>query len=58
MTITTSRQGDHVLITNLIGQLIDQTSLVEVLNALYDMHLSIISVECLEQESEARYLKG
>jgi hypothetical protein len=37
--------------TELIGSLSDQAALVGVLNALYDMHLSIVSVECLPDES-------
>jgi hypothetical protein len=48
MRITTSKQGDHELVTELFGQLLDQAALLGVLNALYDLHLPILSVTCLE----------
>ena len=34
-------------VTTLSGTLIDQAALFGVLNALYDMHLALLSVECL-----------
>ena len=34
--------------TILVGRLPDQTALSSVLNALYDLHLPVISAECLE----------
>ena len=37
--------------TNLIGNLRDQTQLSGVLNALYELHLSILLVECLEEDN-------
>ena len=47
MSITTNRVGDHEVVTTLLGQLADQAALVGVINALYDLHLSILLVECL-----------
>ena len=40
-------QGRKV-VTTLSGPLIDQAALFGVLNALYDMRLPLLSVECLE----------
>ena len=36
-----------VLVTTLIGELTDQAAFVGVINSLYEMHLPILSVECL-----------
>lgn len=44
---TTSDTG-HIVST-LTGELPDQTALAGVLNALYEMHLSVLSVECLKK---------
>ena len=38
-------------ISSLTGQLLDQAALMGVLNALYDRHLPILSVECLSKNS-------
>ena len=35
-------------LTTLSGSLVDQAALYGVLNALYDMHLPLLSVECVE----------
>lgn len=34
----------------LSGKVSDQTELIGLLNNLYEMHLSLLSVECMEQE--------
>jgi hypothetical protein len=47
MTITTAREGDQEVVTTLAGRLIDQAELSGVLNTLYELHLPILSVECL-----------
>ena len=49
MTINT-RQGSRGQITMLVGRLRDQAELSGVLNTLYELHLTIISVECLEDD--------
>jgi hypothetical protein len=43
---TTSDIG-HIVST-LTGELPDQTALAGVLNAIHEMHLSVLSVECLK----------
>lgn len=50
MSITSSREADQVPIVTLSGRLLDQAALFGVLNALYDMHLPLHSVECLSIE--------
>jgi hypothetical protein len=52
MTITTSKVGDQKPVTTLAGPLLDQAALLGVLNALYDLHLPLFSVECLGKEPE------
>ena len=49
MHITASSRGDqgHEPITTLTGQVRDQTALAGVLNTLYELHLSLLSVEYL-----------
>ena len=47
MTITTTSQGDQGVVTTLEGRVRDQAELSGVLNTLYELHLPILSVECL-----------
>ena len=51
MTIQEGTQGRNNPITTLEGELIDQAALAGVLNTLYELHLLVLSVECL-------YLRG
>lgn len=51
MSITTSREGDHKMVTTLLGRLTDQAGLVGVINTLYDLHRSILLVECLDKDA-------
>lgn len=44
---STSQEGKS-RITTISGSIIDQAALFGVLNALYDMRLPLLSVECLE----------
>jgi hypothetical protein len=46
MTIT-SRESQGTTVTDLVGQVADQTALSGILNALYEMHLPILQVEFL-----------
>jgi hypothetical protein len=39
-------------VATLVGRLLDQAQLSGVLNALYEMHLPILSVEILDEEEE------
>jgi hypothetical protein len=44
---TASTRGDQKLVTTLVGQVRDQAELFGVLNALYQRHLTLLSVEYL-----------
>ena len=48
MSITESRAGSGQTETVLVGRLADQTALSSVLNALYELHLPVVSADCLE----------
>lgn len=48
MAILRSENESGVSITTLHGELLDQTALFGVLNAIYDMRLPVLSVECLD----------
>jgi hypothetical protein len=45
MTISATRLADGTTATTLIGDLVDQSALVGVLNTLHDLGLSLMSVE-------------
>ena len=49
MVITRAFTADKEPMTILIGHLKDQGALCGVLNALYDLHLPVISVELLDE---------
>lgn len=49
MVLTRAYTGNHQPMTILIGRLCDQTALSGVMTALYNQHLSVISVELLEE---------
>jgi len=48
LRITTSKIGDQKPISVLVGQVHDQAELAGVLNTLYGMHLTLLSVEYLD----------
>ena len=48
MTMAVAAPGAGPSVTTLVGELGDQASLVGVLNALYSLHLPVLSVECLD----------
>ena len=48
MSIKTPNRGDHEHMTTLIGLLIDQAALAGVLSTLYELHLTLLSVEYLD----------
>ena len=50
MRITTSSQGDQGEVTTLVGRLRDQAELMGVFDTLYNLHLSILSVEYLKDD--------
>jgi len=47
LRITTCHTEDHEPISELVGQVRDQAELAGVLNTLYDLHLTLLTVECL-----------
>ena len=47
MTIQGGTQGRNNSITTLEGELSDQAALAGVLNTIYELHLLVLSVECL-----------
>jgi hypothetical protein len=47
MAIRQAAEGPYPPVTSLEGELIDQAALVGVLNTLYELHLSVVSVERL-----------
>jgi len=49
LRITPTDQGDRQTITTLSGTLPNQTALFDVLKALYDMRLPLLSVLCFEE---------
>ena len=50
LRITTSKAGDQKQVTVLEGLMRDQAELTGVLNALYQRHLTLLSVEHLNSE--------
>ncbi len=48
MNITSSPGPDGAERTILVGRIADQSALSGLLNGLYELHLPVISVECLE----------
>ena len=51
MIITTSSQSGRASQTTLVGSIRDQAELSEVLDTLYNLHLSILEVEKLEEDA-------
>jgi hypothetical protein len=48
MDISQATSNTGHSISTLTGELPDQTALAGVLNALYELHLTVLSVECLK----------
>jgi hypothetical protein len=51
MTISSSAQTQHIAVTTLSGTVPDQAALIGVLNALYALRLTLLTVECLEVQA-------
>ena len=47
LAISRAGEGDEPVVTTLYGQVLDQSALAGVLNALYGLHLPLLSVEYL-----------
>lgn len=50
LRITTSSLKDQGSITALVGQIRDQAELSGVLNTLYDLHMTLLSVEYINKD--------
>jgi hypothetical protein len=53
MTVSVDRSTSERTLTTLVGRLRDQAALSGLLNTLYDLHLPVLSVECLERSDPA-----
>ncbi len=49
MNITEVKNADGETESILVGRLDDQAALSGILNSLYEMHLAVLSTECLER---------
>ncbi len=52
MTLTATRLADGAPATLLMGELVDQSALVGVLNTLHDLGLPLVSVERVVEKTE------
>ena len=50
LRITTSRTGDQKPVSELVGRVCDQAELSGVLITLYELHLTLLSVEYLDED--------
>ena len=50
LAITSGKRGDQKPVTVLFGQVRDQAELAGVLNTLYELHLTLLSVEYLSSD--------
>lgn len=50
MQVTETRGADGEAETILVGRLADQAVLAGILNALYELHLPVLSAECVDSE--------
>ena len=48
MDISQATSDAGIIVSTLTGELPDQTALAGVLNTIHEMHLSVLSVECLK----------
>lgn len=49
LQIKTKKSKNHKIITSLVGQINDQAALAGILQMLYDMHMTVISVNMLSE---------
>ncbi len=49
MSISTSSTAEEVYVSTLVSRFPDQAALSVVLNTLYELHLPLLSVECLDE---------
>jgi hypothetical protein len=46
----TKKKGPETI---LVGRLVDQAALTGILNSLYELHLPVLSAECLDSEDDS-----
>jgi hypothetical protein len=51
MQVTETRGADGEAETILVGRLADQAALSGILNQLYELHLPVLSAECVDSEN-------
>jgi hypothetical protein len=51
MQVTETRGSDGAPETILVGRLADQAALSGILNTLYEMHLPVLSADCIDSEN-------
>jgi hypothetical protein len=51
MQVTETRGSDGQAETILVGRLADQAALSGILNSLYELHLPVLSAECVDSEN-------
>ena len=51
MQVSESRGTDGQPETILVGRVVDQAMLSGILNSLYEMHLPVLSAECVDSEN-------
>jgi len=51
LQITATHGPDGQAETLIVGRVVDQAALTGVLNTLYEMHLPVVSVECVDRNS-------
>ena len=52
MRVEAINKGDQGPVTTLVGHLRDQAELNGVLNTIYDLHLLVLSVQCLDSPQD------
>jgi hypothetical protein len=52
MQVTETRGTDGQKETILVGRLADQASLSGILNSLFELHLPVVSAECVDSEND------
>ena len=52
MQVTETRGTDGQTETILVGRLADQAALSGILNSLYELHLPVMSAECVDSEND------
>ena len=52
MSIEVIKQDNQAPVTTLVGRVRDQAQLMGILNSLYELHLSLLSVQLFNKEAE------